>query len=206
MVEKLTSIEGPMFSGKTLEMIRFADAFTVGGHQVQIFKPAMDDRGEGSNQIKSRLFGRWDATPIDQPEELLNKLRKGVDVVMIDEIQFLNQTNPDGVYKIVEVVERLLDTDIKVVISGLPRDFRRQPFGPMAELLARAQDKVVLKAVCDEIIEDGTKCQELATETQRYVDGEPADWNDPVVLVGDKMEGYAARCIKHHVVRNKPIK
>lgn len=205
----MTSIEGPMFSGKTLEMIKLADSLTYKGHHVQIFKPAIDDRGEGVNQIRSRLFGNWEATPIVHPLDLLKKLKDGIDVVMVDEVQLLGHKRLDEVtkeekYLVVEVIESLLEKNIQVVFAGLPRDFRRQPFGPMSELLARAQDKIVLRAVCDQILENGNVCGEAATETQRYVDGEPADWNDPVVLVGDKKEGYAARCIKHHIVKNSP--
>ncbi len=209
MTEKLTSIEGPMFSGKTLEMIRIADALTIGGHSVQIFKPVIDDRGEGTNQIRSRLFGEWEATPLEHPSHLLQKMSEGVDVVMIDEVQFMNQKRLDEEtgderFVVVDVVESLLERNIQVVIGGLPRDFRRQPFGPMADLLALAQDKIVLRAVCDQNLGNGRVCAQPATETQRFVDGEPSDWNDPIVLVGDKQEGYAARCIAHHVVRNKP--
>lgn len=204
MTERLTSIEGPMFSGKTLRMMQLEDKLTHERHYVQIFKPVIDDRGEGVDKIQSRLFGKREATPITNPRDLIEKLKDGVDVVMIDEVQFLNQKNQDGEYEIVNVVDALLENNIQVVISGLPRDFRRQPFGPMSELLARSQDKIVLRAVCDIDLGNGKQCNEPATETQRFVDGNPADWNDPIVLVGDKQEGYAARCIKHHVVINKP--
>jgi thymidine kinase len=72
----------------------------------------------------------------------------------------------------------------------------------MGELLPHADDIARLEAICD-YKEDGKVCGDPATKTQRFVNGEVADYNDPIVLVGEK-DFYAARCPKHHVVRNKP--
>lgn len=204
MTERLIAVEGPMFSSKTLELIRIAETLTIGGKKVQVFKPLIDERGEGSNVIKSRFGGEWPATSIKHPYELLQKLEDGVDVVIVDEAQFLKQKDENDKFAIIKVFDYLLDKDVKVVFAGLPRDFRRQPFGPMPELLARSQESTTLNAVCDHVRENGKKCSQPATETQRFVDGGPANWNDPIVLVGDREEGYAARCIKHHQVEDMP--
>ncbi len=206
MTERVISIEGPMFSGKTLELLRTAETLRIAGKNPQIFKPIIDDRGEGTNKIRSR-FGseEWEATPVKSPPDIIWNLKEGVNAVLIDEIQFFGQKDDAGQYEIVKVVKFLVQNDILVVFAGLPRDFRREPFGPMPELLALAQEKRVLVAICDETLEDGKVCGQPATETQRFVDGMPADWNDPVILVGDRQEGYAARCLKHHRVENSPV-
>ncbi len=204
MTERLTTIEGPMFSGKTLELIRLAKSLEIGGAKVQFFKPILGERGEGLNKIRTRFGGESEATAVKNPYELIEKLEEGVNVVLIDEIQFMDQKDEDGEYSVVKVIKFLLEKDIKVIVSGLSRDFRREPFGPMPILLALSQEKITLTAVCDEVLEDGSICGQPATETQRFVGGEPANWSDPVVLVGDRSEGYAARCLKHHKVRYKP--
>jgi thymidine kinase len=204
MVEKMTAVAGSMLSGKTLELGQIAERYRIAGRKVRLFKPKISDRGEGPDRIRSRFAGEWEATPITDPLELLGVVNEGLEVVMVDEVQFLSQKDGDGQFTIVKVFEFLRRNDVEVVFAGLPRDFRGEPFGPMAELLARSQEVNVLYAVCDHVI-DGEICGLPATETQRFVNEEPASWEDEVVQVGDKKEGYAARCLDHHVVQNKPV-
>ncbi len=206
MAEIMTGIVGPMFCEKTLELIRQAGKLTIAGRQVQIFKPIIDDRGEGSDVVRSRFGGEWEATAVRHPYGITDYLEEDVDVVIVDEVQFFGQQDEEGGWVIVQVFDYLTnEKGVEVIFAGLPRDFRGEPFGPMGDLLVRSQEIRILTAVCDH--EDGQNgiCGLPATETQRFVRGEPADWNDPVVLVGDVEEGYAARCIKHHVVENKPV-
>jgi thymidine kinase len=206
MAERITGIVGPMFCEKTLELVRQAGRLTIAGRKVQIFKPIIDDRGEGPDVVRSRFGGEWEAMAVRHPYGIIDHLEEGVDVVIVDETQFFRQKDEEGNWAIVQVLDRLTnEKGIEVIFAGLPRDFRREPFGPMDELLARSQEIHTLTAVCDHVDDGEGICGLPATETQRFVNGKPADWNDPVVLVGDVEEGYAARCLEHHVVKNKPV-
>ena len=82
---------------------------------------------------------------------------------------------------------------IRVIIAGLDLDFRGEPFGAMPRLLSIAEDVTKLHAIC-------VCCGEAASRTQRLVNGEPAHYDDPIILVGAQ-EAYEARCRTHHVVR-----
>ncbi|MDD5635300.1 MAG: thymidine kinase, partial [Atribacterota bacterium] len=99
---------------------------------------------------------------------------------------------------IIRVVQLLADEGKRVIIAGLDQDFRGEPFGPMPQLLAIAEYVDKLYAIC-------MVCGRPATRTQRLVNGKPADYNDPIILVGAK-ESYEARCRQHHQVANKPVK
>ncbi len=111
-------------------------------------------------------------------------------MVVIDEIQFFDD-------QIIEVVQALLEADIQVVFGGLALDFRGEPFGPMPTLLS----------LCDEIEKPTAVCEvckeEDATRTQRLINGEPAKYTDPIILIGAE-QNYEPRCIKHHIVPGKP--
>ena len=112
-------------------------------------------------------------------------------VVGIDEVQFFNS-------KIVDVCEYLADKGVRVMVAGLDKDFRGEAFGVMPELLTKGEFVTKLTAVC-------AKCGSPATRTQRLVDGKPASFDDPVVLVG-AVDHYEPRCRHCHEVVNKPIK
>ncbi len=106
-------------------------------------------------------------------------------MVGIDEGNFLDAG-------IVEVVGQLAERGIRVIIAGLDMDFRGEPFGCMPELMARAEKVDKLQAIC-------MVCGEPASRSQRLVDGRPARYHDPVIIVG-AAEIYEARCRKHHEV------
>ena len=112
-----------------------------------------------------------------------------VQVVGIEEVQFFDE-------KVVALCERLADRGIHVIAAGLDQDFRGMPFSFMPRLLAIADNVMKLHAICK-------VCGEEASRTQRLVDGKPARWDDPIILVGAE-ESYEARCRRCHEVRNSP--
>jgi thymidine kinase len=177
----LEVICGPMFSGKSEEMIRRLRRAEIATQRVVIFKPRIDDRYDASDVV-SHAGIRMRAVAVSSVPELLTRAR-GFDVVGIDEVQFFEAA-------IVPAALGLADRRARVVASGLDRDFRRLPFGPMPELLAHAEFVDKLQAVCH-------RCGGPATTTQRLVDGRPAPYSGETVLVG-AAEQYEARCRDCH--------
>jgi len=195
MTERKEAIVGSMFSGKTAEIIEQVTRHEIAGRKVQIFKPIIDDRWDLRDKVRSHAGAEHDATSVEDSLAILENLEDGTEIVAIDEAQFFDK-------RIVDVILELSDRDIFVIYAGLSEDFRGETFGPMGELLAHADGVTKLEAICD-YKEDGKTCGEAATKAQRFVNSEVADYNDPVVLIGEK-ESYAARCPKHHKVRNRP--
>jgi len=195
MTERKEAIVGSMFSGKTAEIIEQITRHEIAGRKVQVFKPIIDDRWDLRDKIRSHAGAEHDAISVEDSLGILENLEDGTEVVAIDEAQFFDK-------RIVDVILELADRDIIVIFGGLPEDFRGETFGSMGELLPHADGIARLEAICD-YKEDGEVCGDPATKTQRFVNGEVADYNDPIVLVGEK-DFYAARCPKHHKVRNKP--
>ncbi len=184
----LEVICGPMFAGKSEELIRRVRTLSYAHQKIIAFKPAIDNRYDAT-AIASHDGEKFSAYAVKDIADMEKLLTPDVQVVAIDEVQFFK----DG---IVSFVEKLADRGIRVIVAGLDTDFRGEPFGPMPELLARAEFVTKLTAAC-------TVCGCAATRTQRLVNGEPAKFDDPVILVGAK-ESYEARCRKHHIVPNKP--
>jgi thymidine kinase len=187
MVHHEGSVEvvcGSMFSGKTEELIRRLKRAAIARQKVQVFKPAIDDRYH-AEKVTSHDGMNFDALPIRDSREILINIQPDTTVVGIDEGNFLDSG-------IVEVVRQLAERGIRVIIAGLDMDFRGEPFGSMPELMARAEKVEKLQAIC-------MVCGEPASRTQRLVDGRPARFNDPVIIVG-AAEMYEARCRKHHEV------
>jgi thymidine kinase len=178
-------ITGSMFCGKTDELIRRLRRATIARQKVQVFKPAIDTR-YAIEKVTSHAGTEFVATPIHNASQIRELLEYDVTVVAIDEAQFLDD-------EIIPLVQELADRGIRVIIAGLDTDFRGEPFGPMPVLMAQAERVDKLQASC-------MVCGEPATRTQRLVNGEPAHYNDPVVIVG-AAELYEARCRKHHIVR-----
>jgi len=175
---------GSMFCGKTEELIRRLRRARIAKQKVQVFKPAIDNRYT-EEKVTSHSGLDVDANPVASAGEILEKLDANTTVVGIDEVQFFDPG-------IVDVVMNLANQGIRVIVTGLDMDFRGEPFGCMPQLMARAERVDKLHAIC-------MVCGELASRTQRLVDGEPAHFNDPVVVVGAQ-ELYEARCREHHVV------
>jgi thymidine kinase len=177
-------ITGSMFCGKTEELIRRLRRATIARQKVQVFKPAIDDR-YADEKVTSHSGSEFDALPIDSAADIMTKLNEGTTVVAVDEAQFFEAD-------ILSVTQELADQGMRVIVGGLDLDFRGEPFGPMPELMAKAERVDKLHAIC-------MICGEPASRTQRLVDGEPAHYDDPVVVVAAS-ELYEARCRKHHRV------
>jgi thymidine kinase len=187
---RIELICGSMFSGKTEELIRRTRRAVIARQKVQVFKPSLDIR-YAEQKVVSHNGADYGAIPVDSAEAILNTLDPDTTVVAIDEIQFFDDA-------IVAVCEQLADSGKRVICAGLDLDFRGQPFGPMPYLLARAEDVNKLSAIC-------VICAEPATRTQRLIDGRPAAYDDPVVLIG-AAEVYEARCRDCHAVRGLPAR
>jgi thymidine kinase len=168
---------GPMFCGKSEELIRRLRRAAIARLAVVCVKPAIDDRHD-ANDVVSHAGARLAARAIADPRELL-ELRGEADVVGVDEAQFFDA-------RLIGVCEDLAASGLSVICAGLDRDYRGLPFGPMPELLAIADRITKLQAVC-------VVCGGDATLSQRLVDGAPAPFDDATVVVGGA-ERYEARC------------
>ena len=175
---------GSMFSGKTEEMIRRLRRAVIARQQVQAFKPTIDQR-YNVEKVTSHNGLHFEAQPVLRAADILDALDPQTTVVAIDEAQFFDNG-------IIAVCEHLADAGIRVICAGLDMDFRGLPFGPMPALLARAEHVDKLHAIC-------VVCGEEASRTQRLIEGRPAAFDDPVVLVG-AAEVYEARCRQCHQV------
>jgi thymidine kinase len=175
---------GSMFSGKTDELIRRLRRATIARQHVQVFKPAIDMR-YAVEKVTSHAGSDFAAIPIEKAADIRSRLDEDTNVVAIDEAQFFDE-------EIIQVVEELAGRKMRVIVAGLDTDFRGEPFGPMPVLMARAEHVDKLQAIC-------MVCGEPASRTQRLVNGKPAHYHDPVVIVG-AAEMYEARCRMHHVV------
>jgi thymidine kinase len=168
---------GPMFSGKSEEMIRRLRRAEIAGQRVVLFKPRIDDRYDAAD-IVSHAGVRMRGVAVGSVPELEARAA-GFEVVGIDEVQFFES-------RIVEAALALVQGGARVVAAGLDQDFRREPFGPMPLLLAHAEFVDKLQAVCH-------RCGGPATTTQRLVDGRPAPYSGDTVVIG-AAEQYEARC------------
>ncbi len=179
---------GSMFSGKTEELIRRVRRAMIARQKVQVFKPAIDAR-YSLQRVTSHNGQDFEAIPVETVAEIASLIEPDTTVVAIDEAQFFDE-------EIVRFVERLAARGIRVILAGLDTDFRGEPFGPMPSLLCRADEVIKLHAIC-------MVCGEEATRTQRLVNGQPARYDDPIIMVG-AAEAYEARCREHHIVPGKP--
>ena len=176
-------IAGPMFSGKSEELIRRVTRAVIAKQKVQVFKHAIDDR-YAKLAVASHAGRTLEAELVASADELLARLSLETQVVAVDEAQFLDA-------EVVAVVERLADSGRRVIVAGLDMDFRGEPFGAMPQLIARAEVVEKLTAIC--------RCGQAATRTQRLIHGRPAHYDDATVLVG-AAESYEPRCRSCHVV------
>jgi thymidine kinase len=175
---------GSMFSGKTDELIRRLVRATIAKQKVQVFKPAIDIR-YAVEKVTSHAGSNYDALPVEKAADIRDNLDRDTTVVGIDEAQFFDP-------EVVSVADELAARGIRVLVAGLDTDFRGEPFGPMPLLMSRAEHVDKLHAIC-------MVCGDEASRTQRLVNGKPARYDDPVVIVGAS-ELYEARCRLHHEV------
>ncbi|MGM0595593.1 MAG: thymidine kinase [Myxococcota bacterium] len=167
-------IVGPMFSGKTEELIRRLNRARYAKQDVFVFKPLIDDRFS-KTKVVSRNKSQIHSLAIEDPQLILEKAKQ-YKVIGIDEVQFF----PDS---IVEVVNTLADTGKRVIATGLDLDFKAQPFQNVASLMAQAEYITKLLAIC-------LVCGNPACRSQRLSTG-----GEGRILVGDS-EAYEARCRK----------
>ena len=175
---------GSMFSGKSEELIRRVRRAQFAKQKIVVFKPKIDDR-YSKESVVSHNGTTFTAIPVSSSNEMFQFIDAEVDLIAIDEVQFFDQ-------EVVKVIQRLADEGYRVIAAGLDQDFRGEPFGQMPELMAIAEQVTKLQAVC-------AVCGSPASRTQRLINGKPASYHDPVIMVG-AAEAYEARCRHHHEV------
>jgi len=176
---------GSMFSGKTEELIRRLRRAQIAKQNIQVFKPAMDTR-YAKREVTSHNGVQIEATPVEDTAQIRAMLKPDTTVVAVDEAQFFDD-------EIVAFCEELAEKGLRVIVAGLDMDFRGAPFGPMPQFLAKAEQVDKLQAIC-------VKCGGPASRTQRLINGRPAAYDDPIIMVGAS-EVYEARCRGCHEVR-----
>lgn len=175
---------GPMYSGKSEELIRRLRRAKIAKQNVVVFKPQIENR-YSKEDVVSHNGDSINAIPISNAREIYNHIDNKTQVVGIDEVQFFDE-------EIVEIAMNLADKGIRVIAAGLDMDFKGEPFGPTPRLLAVAEFVDKIQAIC-------SVCGQPANRSQRLINGEPARYDDPIIQVG-AVESYEARCRKCHVV------
>jgi len=181
---KLEVICGPMFAGKSEELIRRVFRAYIAQQTVLVVKPAIDTRS-AHNVITSHSGKTYHAHTISTPQELLDLVEKGhptegdYHVIAIDEAQFFSQD-------IMPVIRTLIAQGKRVIIAGLDLDHRSEPFGPIPQILALADSITKLQAIC-------ILCGQDAYRSQRIINGQPARYDDPIIMIGAE-ESYQPRC------------
>lgn len=175
---------GSMFSGKSEELIRRVRRTQFAKQNAIVFKPQLDNR-YSEQAVVSHNGTSFLAKPVASANDIREHVHSEIDVIAIDEAQFFDDS-------IVEAAQTFANEGYRVMIAGLDQNFRGEPFGPMPALMAIAEQVTKLQAVC-------TICGSPASRTQRLINGEPACYDDPLILVGAS-EAYEARCRHHHVV------
>lgn len=182
-------IAGCMFSGKTEELISQIRRAPYAKHKVQVFKARLDDRYHISS-IVAHHEASVEAIAVGNTRELLSLIADDTTIVAIDEAQFFDVDLP-------RMCELLASRGLGIIVAGLDTDFRGEPFGPMPQLMAIAEEVMKKQAYC-------TICGSPASRSQRLVGGQPAPYNSQVTFVGGR-ESYEARCREHHVVPGKSL-
>lgn len=180
-------VTGPMFAGKSEELIRRIRRLQYAKKPTLVFKPAMDKR-YSQEDVESHLHNKAKSIPINKSTEILSYVKDDTCAVVIDEVQFLD-------HDVVPICEALANRGIRVIVGGLDMDFKGEAFPITAEFLAKAEFITKLTAIC-------VKCGAPATMTQRIVNGIPAKYDDPVIVVGAE-EAYEPRCRHCHQISKK---
>lgn len=179
---------GCMFAGKTEELIRRINRIIYAKKTILVFKPKIDNRyDEGS--VVSHSQKKIKSIVISSASEILEHLPEKLPyAIAIDEVQFFGED-------LIPVIESLANSGVRIICAGLDQDFRGEPFGIIPMILSRAEYVTKLQAICQ-------VCGQPATRTQRIINGEPADYDDPIILVS-AAEKYEARCRHCHQVPRK---
>lgn len=170
---------GSMFSGKSEELLRRIKRGVIAKQNVLLFKPAIDNRYE-AGKVSTHNGNSYASICIENSKDIYKYVDKeNYDIIGIDEIQFFDKN-------IVDVINNLANKGIRVIVAGLDMDFRGEPFYPMPEIMAISEIVTKLHAVC-------SKCGREASRSQRLLDGQPAKYDDEIVVIGAS-ESYEARC------------
>ena len=181
-------IAGVMFSGKSEELMRRVRRATIARKRVQLFKSHLDDRYAGLYNVSSHDGRDLAAVPVDSASQIAQQLDSMAQVVAVDEVQFLDAG-------IISLATALAERGRRVILAGIDTDFRGEPFGAMPQLMAVAEAVTKLHAIC-------VLCGNPASRNQRLIDGKPARWDSPTIMVG-AAQSYEARCRAcHRVVRD----
>ena len=176
---------GSMFSGKSEELLRRIKRGVIAKQKVLLFKPSIDNRYD-ENRVSTHNGNSYDSISIEKSSDILNFVKDTkYDIIGIDEIQFFDND-------IVKIINKLADDGIRVIVAGLDMDFKAEPFHPMPEIMAISEMVTKLHAVCN-------KCGKEASRSQRLINGKPAKYYDPVVVIGAS-ESYEARCRHCHEI------
>lgn len=178
-------VTGPMFAGKSEELIRRIRRLEYAHKKIRVYKPAVDNRYT-YGKVESHIHNKADAIVVSSSDEIPDLTSKDIDAVIIDEVQFFDEG-------IIVKLDKMANSGIRVIVGGLDTDFRGEPFPIVASLLAKAEFITKLTAIC-------VCCGAPATMTQRIVNGVPASKDDPTVLVGEK-QTYEPRCRHCHVIK-----
>ncbi len=180
---------GSMFSGKTEELLRRVRRSEIARRRIQLFKPQIDNRYGRERLASHNGMSRGDVAILEDTASLWEQVKPDTEVVAIDEVQFFDPA-------VAGICQALADRGMQVIAAGLDQDFRGEPFGAIPLLMALAERVDKLHAIC-------VRCGASATRTQRLIDGEPARYDEPVILVGGS-ESYEARCRGCHDVPGIP--
>ena len=181
-------IAGVMFSGKSEELMRRVRRATIARKRVQVFKSHLDDRYAGLYNVSSHDGRDLEAIPVDSSSQIAQQLDPTAQVVAVDEVQFLDAG-------IISLATALAERGRRVILAGIDTDFRGEPFGAMPQLMAVAEAVTKLHAIC-------VLCGNPASRNQRLIDGKPARWDSPTIMVG-AAQSYEARCRAcHRVIRD----
>ncbi len=178
---------GPMFAGKSEELIRRIKRLEYAKKKVVVFKPTIDDR-YSADEVVSHNKRKTKCYNLSHSNEVMKYITEDVYAVAFDEVQFMDED-------IVQVIDRLAEMGKRVICAGLDNDFRGEPFSIMPQLLCKAEYVSKLTAIC-------TCCGANATRTQRIVNGKPAFYEDPILIIGAS-ETYEPRCRHCHRVPRK---
>ena len=178
-------IAGVMFSGKSEELMRRVRRATIARKRVQVFKSHLDDRYTGLYKVSSHDGRDLEAIPVDSASQIAQKLDPMAQVVAVDEVQFVDAG-------IIALATALAERGRRVILAGIDTDFRGEPFGAMPQLMAVAEAVTKLHAIC-------VLCGNPASRNQRLIDGKPARYDSPIVMVGGA-DSYEARCRSCHKI------
>ena len=178
-------IAGVMFSGKSEELIRRVRRSIIARRRVQVFKSHLDERYAGIYAVSSHDGRTVEAIPVDSSRQIGSCLDPAAQIIAIDEAQFLDAG-------VVTLATSLAERGRRVILAGTDTDFRGEPFGPMPQLMAVAEVVDKLHAIC-------VLCGSPASRNQRLIEGMPARYDSPTIMVGGQ-ESYEARCRACHQV------